>query len=443
MRQADDVKSAAVLASALDRWRGPMLAGVPHGPVLTARCAAVEEERLVVVEELALLQLRLDRPGEAARLLRDHTQLHPLRERAHALLMRALSESGDAAGALGTYAAARKALKDELGIDPGIELQRIHRTVLLNRDREPPPPQVAKVTTVPACWLPRAIDDFTGRADVLARIVAVAERVRDSPIIELLDGMAGSGKTTLAVQAAYRLAGKYPDAQLFIDLQGHSKGRPLDPGTALVTLLRQLGVPAGRIPPDLEGRVALWHAELAPRRVIVVLDNVATSDQVSPLLPVSGRAVALVTSRRRLSALDGVRPESLAVMSPDEAMELLAKIVGLDLVESEPVAAEEVVRRCGHLPRAIRLAAARLAHRPAWRVADLARRLQAESAILSELAVENRDLGSAFALSYGPLSHRVRRMFRLLGLWPGEHIGVAAAAALGDMSLLEAESVGG
>jgi DNA-binding SARP family transcriptional activator/tetratricopeptide (TPR) repeat protein len=442
LRAGDDsAKAAALLSTAIGRWRGPMLAGATHGPVLTARCTAMEEERLAAVEELADIHLELARPAEAARLMRDHTRTHPLREHAQATLVRALSESGDTAAALSAYTTARRALVDELGIEPGVELQRVHRAAL-NRDAvEPAGEQVADPGAAPTCWLPRPITDFTGRADLVARIVASAQDAEDPPVVQLLDGMAGSGKTAVVVQAAHRLAGRYPDGQLFVDLQGHSETEPLEPSAALLTLLRQFGVAAVRIPPDLESRVAMWRAELARRRAVVVLDNGASSEQVRPLLPVSGRSITLVTSRRRLAALDGVRPESLPDMSSEEAVELLANVVGGGRAEAEPEAAEEVVRRCGFLPLAIRLAGARLAHRPGWRVADLARRLQHDSAVLPELSVENRTVVDAFASSYGPLPEPAKRMFRLLGLWPGQLFGIAVAAALSGMPLSATEPV--
>lgn len=462
----DRTAASMLFARAEARWRGAMLAGLPLGPALEARRAAVEEERLVVVEERAELYLSLEQPQMAVTLLRDHLQAHPLRERAHILLMRARYEVGDVAGALSVYATARSALVDQLGVEPGAQLRRLHQAVL-NRDPVPEligqanaaraaiamavPRQKPRVETVtvrsgettgPTRWLPRTVADFTGRQEAVARLVAAVEHVDPAAaVVQVIDGMAGIGKTTLAVHVADRLAARYPDGQLFIDLRGHSDGSPVGPATALVTLLRQIGVPASRIPPELDHRIALWRTELAARHVIVVLDNAASSEQIDPLLPASPGSLTLVTSRRRLAAFDGTPPQSLPVLPEEEAVELLAKVAGPARVRAEPESAAEVVRRCGCLPLAIRLAGARLAHRPGWRVADLARRLGQDSPVLAELTAEDRTVAGAFALSYEQLRDPAKQMFRLLGLYPGEFFGAVVAAALSDLPLLEAETV--
>jgi DNA-binding SARP family transcriptional activator/tetratricopeptide (TPR) repeat protein len=436
----EPAKAATVLVGALARWRGPMLAGVTQGPVLTARGAALEEERLVATEELADIHLELGQPGEAARLMRDHTQMHPLRERAYELLMRARAAAGDVPGALSTYTVARRALGQELGIEPGPALRGLHRD-LLKPAAEPGPAATRRPPAPVASWLPRRVADFTGRADLVARLLRAGREAGDHPVIQVIDGMAGSGKTTLAVHVAHQLAGHYPDAQLFIDLQGHGESSPVEPAPALVTLLRQIGVSGDRIPADVENRIALWRAELARHRAVVVLDNAASTDQVTPLLPTTGASMVLVTSRRRLAAMEGGHPQSLPELSPEEAIELLANTVGPARVRAEPQAAGQVVARCGYLPLAIRLAGARLAHRPGWRLTDLADRLGHQATVLAELTAENRSIASAFGLSYAPLRAPTKRMFRLLGLWPGEHFPVEAAAALSGLSLPETAQV--
>ena len=240
--------------------------------------------------------------------------------------------------------------------------------------------------------------------------------------------MAGVGKTTLAVHLAGLVGERYPDAHLFIDLHGHSDRRAIDPADALVTLLRQLEVPAERIPAGLDDRVALWRSELARRRVLVVLDNAADSAQVRPLLPGAGDNLTLVTSRGRLTGLDGVRPESIRVLTERDAVDLFTQIVG-DRARAEPAAAAEVVRRCGLLPLAVRLAGARLARRRGWRVEDLLRRLG--EAALPELASEDRTVAAAFTLSYLQLPEKQQALFRLLGHFPGERFDAATAAATG------------
>ncbi|MFR9774530.1 ATP-binding protein [Micromonospora sp. MS34] len=253
--------------------------------------------------------------------------------------------------------------------------------------------------------------------------------------VRVVDGMAGSGKTAFAVHLAHQLAGRHPDAQLFIDLRGHSGGAPMDPADALTALLRQLGVPAGRIPPDRVLRAELWQRELRGRRVVVVLDNAAGSEQVRPLLPAAPGSVVLVTSRRRLAASDIGPPVPLPALTPEEAVRLLAQTAGEDRVRGEPEAAAEVVRCCGHLPLAIRLAGGRLLHRPTWRVADLASRLSVGRTVLRQLAVEQQTVASAFTASYEPLAEPVRRLFRLISVHPGVHFDAPVAAALVELPL--------
>jgi tetratricopeptide (TPR) repeat protein len=234
------------------------------------------------------------------------------------------------------------------------------------------------------------------------------------------------------------LGDRFPDAHLFIDLHGHSDRAAVNPAAALLTLLAQLGVDPDRMPAGLDDRVALWRSELAARRTVVVLDNAASSAQVRPLLPGAGTHLVLVTSRRRLTGIDGARPESVRLLDEDEARQLFGRIVG-ERAAAEPDAVRAVVRRCGLLPLAIRLAAARLAHRPRWRVADLLRRLS--EAALPGLVAEDRTVAAAFALSYGQLPEPEQRMFRLLGLHPGDRFDEAAAAALAGLPLADAEDL--
>jgi tetratricopeptide (TPR) repeat protein len=278
--------------------------------------------------------------------------------------------------------------------------------------------------------------DFVGRRELAERLLTeiAAADGRTSPV-RVIDGMAGSGKTAFAVHLAYRLAGRHPDAQLFIDLRGHAEGVPVDPADALTALLRQLGVPAGRIPTDHDSRAELWQRELRGCRAVIVLDNAAGGEQVRPLLPAAPGSVVLVTSRRRLSIGDLGPPVPLPVLTLAEAVQLLARTAGEERVGKESEAAAEVVRRCGHLPLAIRLAGGRLAHRPAWRVADLAGRLSAGGTVLRQLAVEQQTVASAFTASYEPLAEPVKRLFRLVSVHPGDRFDAPMAAALADLPL--------
>lgn len=428
------VDARAEFRAALALWRGPALGGIPSRSV-RRRAQALDEQRLTVLEECVDVELRLGRAAELIGELAESVDQHPVRERLRGQLMLALSAVGRQADALAVYREGRRTYADELGIEPGAELQELHQRVLAGdlalAGREARP-------TVPVRSLPRAIGDFTGRQQTMARLV---KEVEAGARIQLIDGMAGSGKTTLAVHLATALADEYPDAQLYIDLHGHSERTPLTPAAAVATLLRQLGVPAERVPMSQDDRLALWRSELAGRRALLVLDNAATADQVTPLLPNGSHCLILITSRRRLVGVDEGRPSSLPVLDSDEAVELLGRVVGVARVAAEPEAATEVVRRCGHLPLAIRLAGARLAHRPHWRIADLAERLASRPDPLAEFEVGERSVGRAFALSYAQVSPVAQRAFRLLGLHPGVRFDTPVAAALTGQSLPKAQDL--
>ncbi|MET8356768.1 BTAD domain-containing putative transcriptional regulator [Micromonospora sp. NPDC005171] len=428
------VDARAEFRAALALWRGPALGGIPSRSV-RRRAQALDEQRLTALEECVDVELRLGRAAELIEELAESVDRHPLRERLRGQLMLALSSVGRQADALAVYREGRRFYADELGIEPGAELQELHQRVLAGdlalAGRK-------ALSIAPVRSLPRAIGDFTGRQQTLARLV---KEVAAGARIQLIDGMAGSGKTTLAVHLATALADDYPDAQLYIDLHGHSERTPLTPAAAVATLLRQLGVPDERVPGNQDDRLALWRTELSGRRALLVLDNAATADQVTPLLPNGSQCLILITSRRRLVGVDEGRPSSLPVLDTDEGVELLGRVVGMNRVAAEPEAAIEVVRRCGHLPLAIRLAGARLAHRPRWRIADLAERLSTRPDPLAEFEAGDRSVGRAFNLSYAQVSPLAQRAFRLLGLHPGVRFDNLVAAVLAELPLPETQDL--
>ena len=427
---AGDLTGAAEhLERAYSLRRGPVLAGLTQGTRMAARGQAVDDDQSAVVERLAEVRLMLGQPAPATALLQQHLRRHPLRERGYVLLMRAQSDAGDAAEALATYEAARATLAEELAVEPGADLRRLHQE-LLDSDRLP-------VSALARSWLPRAVADFTGRADVVRRLMAAP----DHGNVWVIDGMAGIGKTTLAVHVAQAAATAYPDAQLFIDLRGHDEGEPITPSAALATLLRQLGVPSRLVPPDLDGRSALWRSELASRRCVILLDNAGSTAQISTLLPSAPGSLVLVTSRRRLLGAAGVRIESLPLLDPAEAVDLLGRVVGVGRIAAEPEASAELARLCGHLPLALRLAGARLAHRRGWRVEDLVRRLTVEPAVLTELSAEDKTMATIFSTSYVRASPDAQRVFRLLGVPSSIDFTAPAVAALADCELGMAEHV--
>ncbi len=431
------------IRAALRLWRGQPLAEVnaEYAPATRAR---LEERRLAAVERLAELGLSLGHHQGLVEELVEHVEANPLREGLVRALMRALYRAGRQVDALSAARAFRATLADELGLDPTAAFTDLESAILRSDPSLDAAPGAGTPEATPEPQprhtnvLPYDIPDFTGRTAELDRLVDATPD--DRLAVLSIDGMAGVGKTTLAVHVAHRLAPRYPDGQLFLDLQAHTAGhRPLELGAALDDLLRQLGVPAERVPAEPAARAALWRAELSGRRVVVVLDNVVDADHVRHLLPGASPSTFLITSRVRLTDLDGATTLSMDVMPAADAAELFVRIVGTR-AESEPDAVLDVLQMCGFLPLAVRIAAARLRHRPQWTVQYLADRLRNHRRRLSELSTSDRGVDAAFALSYEHLAASRRRMFRLLALHPGQDVEPDAAAALADVTPAEAES---
>ncbi|HEV3289893.1 MAG TPA: tetratricopeptide repeat protein, partial [Streptosporangiaceae bacterium] len=282
--------------------------------------------------------------------------------------------------------------------------------------------------------LPRDIASFTGRQHELAELADAAADAGGVVSIHAIGGMAGIGKTAFAVHAAHRLAGRFPAGQIFLPLHAHTPGQqPVDPADALASLLLTIGVPAGQIPADLQARTGLWRDRLARRQLLLVLDDAASSEQVRPLLPGAGGSLVLITSRRRLTALEDAQTISLDALPPGEAAGLLVRLaVRPGLSVADPGVAE-ITRLCGCLPLAIGMLARQLYHHPAWTVAGRAAELAAATGRLELLATENLSVAAAFDLSYDDLAADQQRLFRRLALHPGADIDRYAAATLDDI----------
>jgi tetratricopeptide (TPR) repeat protein/transcriptional regulator with XRE-family HTH domain len=289
--------------------------------------------------------------------------------------------------------------------------------------------------------LPRDIGGFTGREPELARLLGTLASTADGGVVGIhaIDGMAGIGKTTFAVHAAHRLAGRFPDGQFFLPLHGHTAGqRPVDPADALASLLLTAGVPAQQIPPGLEARAGRWRDHVAGKNILLVLDDAAGHGQVQPLLPGTAGSLVLVTSRRRLTALDDAAVISLDTLTPDEAAALLAQLAGRPELADPAGPAGEITRLCGYLPLAIGMLARQLRHHPARTGAELAAGLAAARDRLAVMRTENLSVAAAFDLSYQELTGAQRRLFGRLGLIPGPDIDAYAAAALDGTSVAAA-----
>ncbi|PRY01610.1 AfsR/SARP family transcriptional regulator [Allonocardiopsis opalescens] len=451
-RGSDEPETAAALwDEALECWRGDPLSGVGSDLIDHSVREPLLEERWEAVEARAGALLRVGRYREVISDLTRMTGEQPFRERLHVLLMAALQRGGQRAAALEVFRRARQIFIDELGIEPGRELVELHGQILQDdpglvgvspavgrgddgaagAPAEPGEAAAPDVDFDDRNDLPRDTPDFTGRQEALTTLLRVAERGAERAEVCVISGPGGVGKTALAVHAAHRLADRYPDGRFFIDLYGHSAGRePMTILAALGTLLRALGVKPQSVPETVDERAALWRALLNDRRVLVVLDNAASSAQARPLLPAAVGSLVLVTSRNDLSGLVGARYLSLDMLRSSTATAMLTAILGAERVEAEPEAVRHVVELCAGLPLALRIVAARMLSRPRWSFARVAERLKDQRRRFDELRADDQSVAAVFALSYQSLNPAQQRAFLLLGLMIGTSIDDYGAAAL-------------
>jgi DNA-binding SARP family transcriptional activator/tetratricopeptide (TPR) repeat protein len=451
-RQAADQHlpdAAATLRSALGLWRGPALSGI-QSDLVQRGCAVLEDARIAAVEELMRLDLQLGRHAEISGELRVLVAEHPLRERLYEFLVLALYRSGRQAEALEVCRRARVTMISELGLEPRAELQALERAVL-NRDPslglpsesvQPPGPSEKPASASPR-QLPSSIADFIGRQPYIAGITQLLAEARNSgtsryavPIVGIW-GFGGVGKSTLALRVAHESAEEYPDGHLYVDL-GSLAGEDRT-ATVLARFLRALGVPGTAIPESLEERSEMYRSRVASKRLLLVIDHVSNEAEVEPLLPGSPTCAVILSSRTRLDRLAGAHWVSLDAFDDDTAMQLLAKIVGWERLQAEPAAAQQLVEYCGGLPLALRIAGARLASRPHWRIGELARRLKNEVQRLDELSHRGLEIRSSIGLSYRTLPEQTKRLFRLIALPQAREFPSWTAAALLDCSLKVAE----
>ncbi len=390
--------------TALALWRGRLLEDVPHGPVIAAREVAIDEQRRAVQEDRCEALLLLGRPAPAIWPLRSLVTELPLRERAWALLMRALYADHDVAGALDAYEQARVAITGSLGIEPGEDLRRLHQAIL-RRDLRPPR---AVASASPPCRLPRK-PVIVGREPELS---VLTQRLGAAGGVVVVHGPAGAGKSSLALHAAHLVADRYPDGQLYVDLR-----------------------PRRRPASDPDAALARYQSLLAERRMLVVLDNAPEVASVRPFLTVARLCTFLVTSCPMLTTLDGALHLRLDRLGQREAMAFLAHHVDPDRLREDPGAAAEVVRLCGRLPLALRIAAARLVAHPGWSVRELLERMADDRHRLDELQAGDLSMrASMYAqveqlmASEHPMDRLAIEVFRQLGSLPAAEISAAEAA---------------
>jgi DNA-binding SARP family transcriptional activator len=438
IRDGEWAQAAQTSALALALWRGAPLADVPSQLLHDQWVPRLQQLHLQALEWRIEADLHEGRHERLIPELRELTARHPHREHLHSQLMLALVRSGRQAEALDAFQSARFALADELGIDPGDELRQLHGRILAQD------PALIASSTTELAWpapvphqLPPAVRSFVGRQVEFGALGCLMEQASRASataggaLITVIDGMAGVGKTALAVQAAHQLAGLCPDGQLFIDLHGYTQGTaPRPSGEALDWLLRVLGFSPQQVPADIDQRAALFRQRLAGTKTLIVLDNVVSEAQVRPLLPSSPGCLVLVTSRRRLKSLDDAHVLTLDVLPPADAMSLFRTAAGHGRIAADDPVLPEIVELCGQLPLALRIAGGLLRHRPAWTPKYLTGLLRIPQGRIEVLSDGDRDMGTALDLSYRSLSDIGQLTFGLVGLIPGPDFDSHATAAL-------------
>jgi DNA-binding SARP family transcriptional activator/tetratricopeptide (TPR) repeat protein len=461
LRKGDDPSGAVTaLNDALALWRGIAFAGVP-GPFAETERTRLSELRSAAAEERADVLLTLGRHEEVVPDLTAMVVDHPLRERMRGLLMVALYRCGRHAEALRVFAEGQHVLAEELGIDPGGELSRIHQQILTADAALDPDPASGHghghggggtVIPVPA-QLPLEAPGFSGRHEELAMLhantlhanteKAETDSVESVPIV-VISGTAGIGKTALAVRFGHQVAKRFPGGQLYAHLRGlDPAATPVPPGEVLRFFLHSLGVLPHRIPAETQERAALFRSLLDGQQVLIVLDNARNVAQVRPLLPGSPGCLVVVTSRNEMTgmvAAEGAMPLTLDVLGHAEAFEMLARRLGHGRAAAEREATDEIIEACARLPLALSIAVGRAVGRPRRPLAELAAELRDARGRLDALEADDAatDVRAVLSWSYDQLSPAAARMFRLLGVHPGPDIALSAAASLAAVTRAEA-----
>ncbi|MFI2429074.1 BTAD domain-containing putative transcriptional regulator [Streptomyces sp. NPDC018955] len=459
-QERDYARASRLLHEALALWTGPALSGIPHGVRLESAAIRLDELRMEVLEQRIVADLRLGRHQELAGELLALANEHPLRESVHGHLMVALYRTGRGSDALRVYGRLRHSLVEELGVEPGPALARLHERVLRRdpaldwrpdkagtgtsgvrgagggrgaRTAAPGTSGAAGVRPVPGPppVLPAAAPGFVGRHGELTVGERALRAGAGRPAVLAVSGPAGVGKTAFALHLAHRVAGLFPDGQVFVSLRG-PQGGPLNAAQAGTALLRRLvdDVPGSWLtdPEEVTDRL---RRTMHGRRLLLVLDDAASEEQVRPLLPPGDSSAVIVTGRRGVPALDGARHITLDTVRPDEAVELLMSAGG-ERMARDPVTAGEIARLCGYFPLALRVAAAALTARPHTTAAALAERLRDERTRLGVLREGDLDLRSSLLTGYQEAGAARQRAFRLLSLAPGpDFAGWTAAVLLG------------
>ncbi|TYB69316.1 tetratricopeptide repeat protein [Nonomuraea sp. PA05] len=439
---AGPTTAAGLLECALNEWSGLPFADAAGDWLANTMVPALEEERLAAVESLAELDLEAGRYDHVVLALTPLHPHHPLRERMAALLLTALHRSGRRADALRLYRSVREQFVAELGLEPGAELQRAHLEALgretgADRRSNASPPQPG--WEVP-CQLPPDVQHFAGRwaetAQLQSHLDAFSPGDAGSPLVCLIAGMGGVGKSALAVRWCLANRRRFPDGQLHLDLRGFGPDdAPITPGDAVRTMLESLGVPATRIPTTFDARVGMFRGLLADRRMIIVLDNARDSEQVRSLIPGSPGSLVVITSRNVLPDLVvgyAARLVTLDPLTEEHAGELITRRLADVATIPGRATIQKIIDVCGGLPLALNIVLARMvahAHDLASVMSDDMTRPEHRLEAFS-LGEDRSDLEAVFSWSFRSLTPDAGRLFRLLGLHVSPEITLAAAASL-------------
>lgn len=445
-------EAARTATEALGLWRGTALADIPSQLLSDRWVPHLDQLQVQAAEWHIEAELHDGRHDQLIPQLRDLTARHPVREHFHGQLMLALYRCGRQAEALAAYQHARRALVDELGIEPGPGLRDLHKRILagdieLLLPRTPPLSEgtsaSGRAPSVPR-QLPATVGHFVGRTaelKSLSELLTQEAEAGGAVVISAIGGTAGIGKSALAVRWGHQHCDRFPDGQLYVNLRGFDPtGTPLPPADAVRRLLTALGVPGRSIPADPDEQAALYRSELAGRRLLIVLDNARDAEQVRPLLPGVPGCLVLVTSRNQLPgliALQGALPLTLDLLTPQEARDLLVRRLGRERVATEEQAVNDLLQACARLPLALNMAAATAVLRPGHPLSELVEKLRDVRRLLDAPATEDgtADLRAVFSWSYQALNPEAASVFRLLGLHPGPDISLEATASLTALDL--------
>jgi DNA-binding SARP family transcriptional activator/tetratricopeptide (TPR) repeat protein len=452
VRAGQWAQAAPAATEALGLWRGTPLADIPSELLRDQWVPLLDQLHEQALDWRIEGDLHSGRHEQLIPELRGLTARHPLRERFHSQLMLALYRCGHQAEALAAYQCARDVLVTELGVEPGPGLRDLHQQILCADPAlavtGPGRPAGAQPRLTPPRELPAAVPGFTGRAAELEALSRLLDRAGDQApgtvLISAIGGTAGVGKTALAVHWGHQVAGRFPDGQLYVNLRGYGPDQPMTAADALAAFLRSLGVRGPDIPPDLEDRAARYRSLVAGRRMLVMLDNVGSMEQVRPLLPGTPACQTVVTSRDSLAGLvarEGALRLDLDLLPAADAAGLLRALIGERAV-ADPAATRELAAQCSRLPLALRVAAELAAARPAVPLAGLVTELadqQARLDLLDAAGDSRTAMRAVFSWSYQHLDPLAARTFRLVGLHPGLDLDRYAAAALIGGTAAQAE----